>query len=517
MNFRHKLTQRLVSMCVVALSLILIACVVDRPTAITPPPPPPPPGPTSGWHVAPTGSSSATGTLGQPWSLAFALSGAGGRIQPGDTVWLHGGTYSGAFVETVAGSAGKPILFRQYPGQRAIIDVAYSTSTTSRGDAFIVKGAWTVWWGFEMTNSDPNRGTNTRANMIINDAPNTKYINLIVHDGGIGWYTYAQFANVEVNGSIFYDNGWQGPVQGGGHGLYLKNDAGPLLIKDNIMFNNFGYGIQVYSEPGDGALVNITLDGNVSFNSSSVSTQYNTSGNANLLMGGVQPVQGGRFTNNMTYFSPGYGVYNMVMGFDTYSNADVAMTNNYAVGGTYVLTVGSWNQLSASGNQLFGNDHIVMLRDSLLTGFTWSANSSHRDPLATAWRYKSTDYSFANWQLATGLGVTDLVSSLPPGAPQVFVRPNTYEPGRATIVVYNWSHQASVDVDLSNVLSAGVQYQIRNVQDLFGSAVTSGTFGGSTVTIPMGGVNPPAPVGGAAHQPPHTGPDFDVFIVTQTS
>ena len=148
MNFRHKLTQRLVSMCVVALSLILIACVVDRPTAITPPPPPPPPGPTSGWHVAPTGSSSATGMVDQPWSLAFALSGAGGRIQPGDTVWLHGGTYSGAFVETVAGSAGKPILFRQYPGERAIIDVAYSTSTTSRGDAFIVKGAWTVWWGF---------------------------------------------------------------------------------------------------------------------------------------------------------------------------------------------------------------------------------------------------------------------------------------------------------------------------------------------------------------------------------
>jgi len=46
MDFRHKLTQRFVSMCVVALSLILIACVVDRPTEITPPPPPPP-GPTS--------------------------------------------------------------------------------------------------------------------------------------------------------------------------------------------------------------------------------------------------------------------------------------------------------------------------------------------------------------------------------------------------------------------------------------------------------------------------------------
>jgi hypothetical protein len=508
-------SRRVARMNVIIASLSVLACVIDKPTG-NPVPPPPPPPPLAGWHVAPGGSGNGSGSIGQPWSLAFAFSGANGRIQPGDTVWLHGGTYRGAFVETVAGSAGKPILFRQYPGERAIIDVAFSTSTTTRGDAFVVKGAWTTWWGFEMTNSDPNRGTNTRANMIVNDAPNTKYINLIVHDGGIGWYTYAQFSPVELSGNIFYNNGWQGPVQGGGHALYLKNDAGPLLVRHNIMFNQYGYGIQVYSEPGDGALVNITLDGNVSFNNGSISTQYNTSGNANLLMGGMQPITRGRVLNNLTYFSPGVGVYNMVMGFENYANVDVAMQNNYVVGGASALTVGFWQTLAANGNEIFGSDRVMQLKDTVLNGFQWIGNSFHRDPVATAWQYNGVDYPFVSWRQNTGLGQTDEVFTTTP-ATRVFVQPNDYEPGRATVVVYNWGGQSSVNVNLSAVLSTGASYEIRNVQDLFGSPVAAGTFGGSNVTIPLGGVTPPAPVGGAAHQPPRTGPDFDVFIVTSSS
>ncbi|HWC73197.1 MAG TPA: right-handed parallel beta-helix repeat-containing protein [Gemmatimonadales bacterium] len=504
------------------LSVLLFACTVDSTgTGITTPPPPPPPPPPpahSGWHVSPSGSSSAKGTADQPWSLSYALGGAGGRIQPGDTVWMHGGTYhDGPYVATVAGAPGQPVVIREYPGERAIIDVAGTTSTTARGDAFVVKGAWTIWWGFEMMDSDLDRYTSTRSNMMINYASNTKYINLVIHDGGIGLYTWAQETNVEIYGSIFYNNGWQTSVRGGGHGLYLKSDAGPVLVKDNIMFNQFGYGAQIYSEPGDGNLVNITLDGNVAFNNGSLSTEWPNSSSANLLMGGEVPVQQGRFVNNMTYFSPGTGIYNMRMGFENYSGNDITAQNNYGVGGTYVLAVGYWNQLTATGNRLFGTSHVLQLNDTTLSGFVWNTNTYRTDPLAAAWQYNGVDYGFSAWTLKTGLGLTDITQSVSPATPQVFVRPNAYEPGRATVVVYNWGRSSSVSVDLGGVLPAGASYEVRNVQDLFGDPVTSGTSTNGLINIPMGGVAPPTPIGSVPHMPMRTGPDFDVFIVRKTS
>ena len=468
----------------------------------------------AGYYVAPNGAGGNDGSFNRPWSLSYALGGAGGRIQPGDTVWLRGGTYRGAFRSTVAGTAGKPVVIRQYPGERATIDVAGSTSTSSRGDAFVVAGPWTVWWGFEMTNSDLNRTTNTRANMLVNNASHTKYIHVVVHDGGIGFYNYASQSDVEVNGSIFYNNGWQGSSQGGGHALYLKSNSGPVVARDNVMFNQFGYGVQVYSDYGGGKLRGITLDGNTSFNNGSVSLQYATSGNANVLVGGQEPAEQSTVINNMAYFSPGVGVYNVVMGSSSYSNVDMQYRNNYAVGGRYVLTIGYWTQRAVSGNTLVGSGVVARLKDASLSGYSWSANRHWRDPAATGWQYNGTSYSFSNWRTRTGLGGTDQALSGTPPAPQVFVRPSSFEPGRATITVYNWGRAGSVPVALAGVLNVGDRFEVRNVQALFGAPVVSGTFSG-TITLPMDGVTPPAVVGGAPHAPPRTGPDFDVFVVTR--
>jgi hypothetical protein len=62
-------------------------------------------------------------------------------------------------------------------------------------------------------------------------------------------------------------------------------------------------------------------------------------------------------------------------------------------------------------------------------------------------------------------------------------------------------------------LQPGAQYEVRNVQNWYGTAVTTGTFDGGAINLPMNGVTPPAVVGGAPHPPPRTGPDFDVFVV----
>jgi len=82
------------------------------------------------------------------------------------------------------------------------------------------------------------------------------------------------------------------------------------------------------------------------------------------------------------------------------------------------------------------------------------------------------------------------------------------------VIIYNWSRQASVSVDLSSVLSVGRRYEVRNVQDLFGAPVASGTFGGGTLSFPMAGITPPTPIGLTSSPSPVTGPDFNVFLVT---
>ena len=472
-------------------------------------------------YAAPGGSKTASGDKEQPWDLTTALAGGypAGAVQPGDTIWLRGGTYAGPFRSTVSGTAGLPVVVRQYPAERAIIDGA---ATPGKASVLDVRGSWSVFWGFEITNSDPNRVTadsttrDWRPDVVANYASHTRYINLVVHDGGVAFYNESDFADVEITGCLIYNNGWQAPAFGDGHALYLRSSAGPVVARDNIMFNQFGYGLHAYTDSAVGGLVGITLDGNVSFNNGSPSLQYAGSNNANLLLGGMQPVSGGVVRNNMTYFSPGVGVYNVVLGYKRFPNSDLTFENNYMVGGNWVLTVGAWSRLAVDGNTLAGPDGMTRLETSDLSGYTWQGNTHWRSPLASAWEYVDSGYKFAAWKEATRVAATDVATPGSPILPQVFVRNNPWEAGRANVVVYNWSRAASVPVDLGGLLSVGDRFEVRNVQDFFGAPILSGTYAGGPISIPMSGVAPPAIIGGALHPPPRTGPDFDVFVVLKT-
>src|SRR5512140_467027 len=76
------------------------------------------------FYASPTGSTSTgpgTGTITNPWSLQTALS-QPAAVQPGDTIWLRGGKYTGNFTSYLTGMARAPIVVRQYPGERATLD-----------------------------------------------------------------------------------------------------------------------------------------------------------------------------------------------------------------------------------------------------------------------------------------------------------------------------------------------------------------------------------------------------------
>ena len=151
-----------------------------------------------------------------------------------------------------------------------------------------------------------------------------------------------------------------------------------------------------------------------------------------------------------------------------------------------------------------------------LSGYNWDNNTYYG---LNRFFYGSYDgsntsgsyYDLSGWQSHTGLDLHSTLTSTAPTGTWTYVRPNKYEAKRANITIYNWDLMNTVDVDLSGVLAVGDQYIIQDAQNVYGPAVASGTYSGSTVKIPMSGLSKAAAVGFSA--PAHTAPLLGTFIV----
>ena len=74
------------------------------------------------FHVEPDGKADGNGGRDKPWDLQTALSHPK-AVKPGDTIWLHGGTYKGSFKSELKGRKGERIVVRQAIGERAVIEI----------------------------------------------------------------------------------------------------------------------------------------------------------------------------------------------------------------------------------------------------------------------------------------------------------------------------------------------------------------------------------------------------------
>jgi hypothetical protein len=422
------------------------------------------------FFVSPTGTDRGKGSQKAPWSLAKALAHPG-AVHPGDTIWLRGGTYTGNFTSHLTGTASLPIVVRQYPGERATLDANVNPAVTGTiaYALSVSNGGYTWFWGFEVTNSNPNRwnptsGSNpsdARNRGIFMTVPGTKIINVIVHDTGQGIESWQGAVNAELYGNIIYYNGWNAPDRGHGHGIYVNNFTGSSkLIKHNLLlgpaFPAGGLNMQAYGS-SNSMFVNSHIEENVWIRGEVI-----VGGSSGFPMGGTQ------------------------------------MTGNYAWDTGTVIGYYSQNcnPTTFSGNYLAGT--LTPPYDPLgRVGMTIATNTIVGDLDG----FSQADYPNNTYYSKTA----------PPKADKVVVLPNAYEAGRATIVVYNWDGSATQAVELTGIVSPGAAYEIRNAQNFYGPLVISGTYSGGTVTLPMTGLAQATPVGYAA--PPPTGPRFNVFVV----
>lgn len=418
------------------------------------------------FYAAPTGKATSDGSIKNPFDLATALS-SSGPVAPGDTLWLRGGTYKGPFKSTLMGANDAPIFVRRYPGERAVID-----SGSTGEPALTVGGGWTWYWGLEFFDSGSQRTTREdgarpkdlmRGTGIVASASNVRFINLVMHDLAGGIHVGEGAANVEIYGSILYHNGWQGPTvpRGAGVEVFLPKTA--VYLRDNIAFRQFGSGIQVRS----GRDEHVFLEGNIVYDSGDLAPQRA----ANLLLAGGHL----HLLNNHTNFSSGdrRGGSNIV-GYDAGCSSVDARENYWVNAAGYPL------ELSKCEGTIASNVIAGVFDDALTSRFR--DNSYHR-------------------------------SGRPPGF-KTLVLPNSYETGRAHIVIHNWDRVNAVRINLAEAgLKPGVAYEIRNVQNLSADPVAAGVYDGGLLSLRLGVVTPAQVIGDVPTPTIEDPREFGVFLV----
>lgn len=427
-------------------------------------------------HVAPDGVATADGSRDHPRDLASALS-AQSPANPGDTIMLRGGTYSGNFVSELRGAASAPILVRGYPGERAIV-----SSTSATTPALTVKGLYTWFADFEITSARPERTTDLVQNVpirqgvgvLVDAASNVRFINLVVHDLQGGFTIPAEAEGVEVYGNIIYYNGWQrADGVGEGHGILSPNQTAGRFIRDNVIFDQFSHGIQVYGSQVD----NVLIEGNTVFNNGGIAKFLDR----NVMVGGGSKSL--VFANNMTYFSAG--------------PTAIGESVNIGFGGDCVGTKIVDNYLTG-GNPL----NLTKCRPAEMRGNVVHGRYEPED----AKRYAGNDY------MTPKTPPTPTMSGV-----RTFVRENQYDPSRSTITVFNWDRLPTVSIDPPQQLKRSDKYTVLHAADVFGPPVASGTYDGGPLVIPMRNLTMAIPVGPVTTLPPPTAPEFGVFVLINKS
>ncbi|MBL7795318.1 MAG: hypothetical protein JNJ90_02350 [Saprospiraceae bacterium] len=455
------------------------------------------------FFVSPDGQPGNDGSISNPWDLQTALDHPP-SVQPGDTIWLRGGTYFGnpnnstqdevaGFVSRLQGTADRPIVVRQYPGERAVIDGGnrpHPVQPPPAPDSYTlgILGDYCWYWGFEVTNSNPHAradssaGFRWRVNSVISIGTGIRLINLVVHDTGSGLGPFSGCVGCEVYGCIIFYNGWSHlGVRGHGEGMYGQNDGPTKYIRDNIVFKQFDSGIIMYGS-SNASINNIHLEGNIIFANGVVNDDPNGWG---FLLGKSSTASGpgNNFVilDNYLYNRFDYLRSNNVdMGYQSGLN-NVRFSGNYSAGRWSVRNNLPVTNLSATGNTLVGELYPVSAAQI-------SPDSNTILPAAPL-----------------------------PAANAVFVRPNLYEPGRAHIVAYNWLKLPALDISLAPAgLAAGDVFDVYDVQNLFGAPITSGTYdpANPVVSLPANLTEVTAVIGNLVPRPAvHTDEVFQVFLV----
>jgi hypothetical protein len=228
------------------------------------------------YYVSPSGADANSGTLAAPFAT---LQKAVNLANPGDTIYMRGGTYALATQVNIGrnGSSGNYINLFNYPGEVPILD-GISLTNPNDSDIWASSLAWWHFKGIELKNG-PSMGlwlTGASNNNIIEQCVTHHNVRLRSSGGGAGILVDGTSANNLIlnNDSHHNGNAAVSVSAGDGIGVNFTHSAGNIA-RGNRMWRNNDDGLDLWNA------ANVLVEGNWSWENGKNDSLQLTGGDGN--------------------------------------------------------------------------------------------------------------------------------------------------------------------------------------------------------------------------------------------
>ena len=458
-------------------------------------------------HITTPGTKTGDGTISNPWDLQTALNQSSQILNGGDTIWLHNGIYRGRFKSQLKSTiSGKNIIVSSYPNEWAILNgnVAGPNIAT-----LSIRGNNVTYRDFEVSpinltiRDESIKGFVPFGGISHNGGQNCQFINLIIHgNNGLGFGSWNKTGGTLISNCIVYDNGFKGKNYAGiGEGFYVQNDSDTQtrVLKDNIIFNNYYKGIEVWSanKKADREYVkNITLDNNVIFNSGLVSGRTVD----NIIVAtndrnAINIAKNIQVTNNILYHNTNYkenevngDAPSLTIGFFNKAPVEnVVVTDNIILGRNNPLRLLYAKSFNISNNIIYGGYiHVLPFMSDYLKTSTLD-NNAYYTKNSTPFIMNKKKYRFEEWKETFQKDNQSTYKSIKEfQMPNVLdISKNDYKENSFRVVLFS-KEETDVIVDFSNYnLPKNSEYIIRDVENYNDVLISGKLSETSQINFPM--------------------------------
>jgi parallel beta-helix repeat protein len=202
----------------------------------------------STYYLSGSGSNSNAGTLSRPWRT---IEHADEVVKAGDTVYLRSGSYGARATKTVidaSGTAAARISWLGYPGDArpTVLGQLQITGPHNRVSGLLFDGP---------TGSLPGAGEDV---VVWLNAAGEEFNDNEVREGaGHAGIFVSDASNFSITDNYIYSNGVTYNLD---HGIYVSSGSG--LIDNNVITENFAWGVQLYPDASGVTVSNNTIVGN---------------------------------------------------------------------------------------------------------------------------------------------------------------------------------------------------------------------------------------------------------------